>query len=144
MTLDHVPRRLRRICQVLAVLVVLVFGLVALLLPRGEDAVEAFGPVDQLAFFGIGLLLAAGVLVLTRFRVRADDKGVWVRNTLGERYFPWGVVVGIHLPRGATWAQLELHDDETVALLAVQTSDGDRAVEVVLTLRRLLKQAQGG
>lgn len=144
MRLEHVPRRLRRICQVLAALVVLVFGVVALLLPRGEDAVEAFGPVDQLAFFGIGLLLAAGVLVLTRFRVRADEHGVWVRNTLGERYFPWGVVVGIHLPRGATWAQLELHDDETVALLAVQTSDGDRAVDVVLALRRLLKQAQGG
>jgi hypothetical protein len=143
-TVDHVPARLRRICQVLAGLVVVVFGLVAVLLPRGDDAVEAFGPVDQVAFFVIGLVIAGGVLVLTRFRVRADARGVWVRNSLGERFFPWALVVGVHLPQGATWAQLELHDDETVALLAVQTSDGDRAVDVVLALRRLLQESRDG
>lgn len=143
MTVDHVPVRLRRICLVLAGVVVVVFGLVALLLPRGENGVEAFGPVDQVAFFVIGLVIAGGVLVLTRFRVRADEQGVWVRNSLGERFFPWALVVGVHLPTGATWAQLELHDDETVALLAVQTSDGDRAVDVVLALRKLLQESQG-
>ena len=143
MTVDHVPVRLRRICLVLAGVVVVVFGLVALLLPRGDNGVEAFGPVDQVAFFVIGLVIAGGVLVLTRFRVRADDQGVWVRNSLGERFFPWALVVGVHLPTGATWAQLELHDDETVALLAVQTSDGDRAVDVVLALRRLLQESRG-
>jgi hypothetical protein len=142
-TVDHVPVRLRRICLVLAGVVVVVFGLVALLLPRGDNGVEAFGPVDQVAFFVIGLVIAGGVLVLTRFRVRADDQGVWVRNSLGERFFPWALVVGVHLPTGATWAQLELHDDETVALLAVQTSDGDRAVDVVLALRRLLQESRG-
>ncbi|HUR13743.1 MAG TPA: PH domain-containing protein [Mycobacteriales bacterium] len=143
MRVDHTPTRLRHICRVLAALVVVVFGVVTVLLPRGEDRVEAFGPLDQAAFFAIGLLIAGGVLVLTRFRVRADARGVWVRNSLGERYFPWAVVVGVHLPPGSTWAQLELHDDETVAILAVQTSDGDRAVDAVLALRGLLKDAQG-
>ena len=144
MTLEHAPTKLRRICRVLAALVVVVFGAITLLLPTGNNAVEAFGPVDQVAFFAIGLLIAGGVLVLTRFRVRADAQGIWVRNSLGERYFPWQVVVGVDLPVGSTWAQLELHDDETVALLAVQTSDGAAAVDVVLALRRLLKESQGG
>jgi hypothetical protein len=144
MTVDHAPRKLRRICSGLAAVVVVIFGAVALLLTRGEGDEQIFGPADQVAFFGIGLLIAAGVLVLTRFRVRADETGIWVRNSLGERYFPWGVVVAIHLPEGATWAQLELHDDETVALLALQVSDGDRAVDVLLALRRLLKASQGG
>jgi hypothetical protein len=143
MTVEHVPRRLRRICRALAVVVVLVFGGVTLLLPRGNNAVEAFGPVDQAAFFAIGLIIAGGVLVLTRFRVRADERGVWVRNSLGERFFPWQLVVAVNLPVGATWAQLELHDDETVALMAVQTSDGDAAIDVVIALRALLKQATG-
>jgi hypothetical protein len=143
-TVDHTPVRLRRICQLLAGLVVVVFGLVAVLLPRGDSGVEAFGPADQVAFFVIGLLIAGGALVLTRFRVRADERGVWVRNSLGERFFPWALVVGVHLPKGATWAQLELHDDETVALMAVQTSDGDRAVDVVLALRRLLQESRDG
>ena len=143
MSVDHTSRRLRRICQALAVLVVAVFGVLALLLPRGTSDGEVFGPADQAAFFGIGLLLAAGVLVFTRFRVRADERGVWVRNALGERYFPWALVVSVDLPDGGTWAQLELHDDELVALLAVQTSDGDVAVDVLIALRRLLREAQG-
>lgn len=144
MTVQHAPRLLRRICVGLAVLLVVVFGVLALLLPRGATDGQTFGPADQVAFFLIGLLLAVGVLVLTRFRVRADPTGVWVRNGLGERYFPWAVVVAVDLPAGATWAQLELHDDDTVALLAVQTSDGDAAVDAVIALRRLMREAHGG
>lgn len=140
MTVDHRPRRLGRIALGLAAALLVVFGVLAVLLPAGDG--ELYGPADQVAFFLIGVLLAAGVLVFTRFRVRADDQGVWVRNALGERYFPWGVVVSVDLPEGATWAQLELHDDETVALLAVQTSDPE-AVDVVLALRRLLRGATG-
>ncbi|MDP9182519.1 MAG: PH domain-containing protein [Actinomycetota bacterium] len=143
MTVDHVPRRLRRVCQALAVLVVAVFGMLALLLPRGPSDAQSFGVADQVAFFGIGVLIAAGVLVLTRFRVRADERGVWVRNSLGERYFPWALVVEVDLPDGGTWAQLELHDDETVALLAVQTSDGDVAIDALIGLRRLLRESRG-
>jgi hypothetical protein len=144
MTVDHAPRKLRRVCWALAVLVVVVFGVVSLLLTRGTAEDQIFGPADQVAFFGIGLVIAAGVLALTRFRVRADSSGIWVRNTLGERYFPWALVVSVDLPDGATWAQLELHDDETVAVLAVQTSDGDLAVDVLIALRRLLKASRGG
>lgn len=137
------PERLVRICRVLAAVVVVAFGVLALLLPRGSSGDQRFGVGDQVAFFVIGLLLAAGVLALTRARVRADDTGVWVRNVLGERYFPWGVVVGVELPAGAPWAQLELHDDETVALLGIQTSDGERAVEAVLALRGLARRQAG-
>jgi hypothetical protein len=139
---EHRPQKLRRIALVLAVVTVLAFGVIALLLPHGQELSHRVAVGDQLAFFGIGLLLAAGVVTLTRFRVRADETGIWVRNVLGERYFPWGVVVGVDIPRGSTWAQLELHDDEVVGLLAVQTSDGDQAVDTVLALRRLLKAAQ--
>jgi len=140
-SVDHRPRKLRRLALGLAIGVLVAFGVLALLLPAGEG--DLYGPADQVSFFLIGVLIAGAVLVFSRFRVRADGSGVWVRNALGERYFPWGVVVSVDLPRGATWAQLELHDDETVALLAVQTSDPD-AVDVVLALRRLLKASQGG
>ena len=142
MKVDYVPRRLRRICLVLAVVVRVVFGVLALLLPRGTADGQTFGLADQLSFFGIGVVLTAGVLVLTRFRVRADERGIWVRNSLGERYFPWAVVVSVDLPDGGTWAQLELHDDETVALLAVQTSDGDVAIDALIALRRLLRESR--
>ncbi|MGZ6825470.1 MAG: PH domain-containing protein [Mycobacteriales bacterium] len=137
------PERLVRICRVLAAVIVVAFGVLALLLPRGSSGDQRFGVGDQVSFFVIGLLLAVGVLALTRARVRANASGVWVRNVLGERFFPWGVVVGVGLPEGAPWAQLELHDDETVALLGIQTSDGDRAVEAVLALRALAREQAG-
>ena len=141
MTVEHSPTKLRRICLVLAGLVVVVFGVFAVLLRTSANG-QVFQVGDQLGFFGIGLFIAAAVLVFTRFRVRADESGIWVRNALGERYFPWGVVVSIDIPNGATWAQLELHDDDTVGILAIQTSDRDAAVDVVLALRQLLRSAQ--
>jgi hypothetical protein len=132
------PRRLTRVCWAVTVLVVVAFSVLAVLLPAGGDGV---GRGDQLSFFLFGLLLAAGLVAFTRFRVRADQSGIRVRNVMGERYFPWGVVVGIHLPEGAAWAQLELHDDETVALLALQANDGDVTIDNVLALRKLMQTA---
>ena len=138
MSIEVRPRRLSRVCWATTGLVVVAFSVLALLLPRGGGGV---GVGDQVSFFLFGLLLAAGVVAFTRFRVRADETGIWVRNVLGERFFPWGVVVAVHLPEGASWAQLELHDDETVALLALQTNDGDRTIDSVLALRKLMQTA---
>lgn len=142
-TVEVRPRRLVLVCRSAAVLVVVVFGVLALLLPRGSGGGQQFGPPDQIAFFGLGLLLAAAVLLLTRARVRAGEQGVWVRNPFGERFFPWGVVVAVRLDDGSPWAQLELQDDETVALLALQANDRERAVNAVLELRVLLRRSRG-
>ena len=132
------PRRLTRVSWAATGLVLVSFGVLALLLPRGGEDVAV---ADQVSFFAFGVLLAAGVVAFTRFRIRADHSGIWVRNVLGERFFPWGVVVAVDLPEGASWAQLELHDDETVALLALQANDGDVTIDNVLALRKLLQTA---
>ena len=132
------PRRLARVCWAATALVLLVFTGLALVLPEGGQQVSVG---DQVSFFLVGVLLAVGLVAFTRFRVRADATGIWVRNVLGERYFPWQVCVAVHLPEGASWAQLELHDDETVALLALQANDGDATIDSVLALRQLLQTA---
>ncbi len=142
MTIEVAPRKLTAVCRGVAALVVLVFGALAVVLPQGGAGGQTFGLADQIAFFGIGAVLAGAVLAFTRARVRADDQGLWVRNVLGDRFFPWSVVVRVDLPEGASWAQLELQDDETVALLAVQSNDGDLAVDTVLALRKLLQTAR--
>jgi membrane protease YdiL (CAAX protease family) len=138
MTVEVRPRRLTRVCWATTGLVLVAFGVLALLLPGGGENV---GVADQVSFFLFGVLLAVALISFTRFRVRADSTGIWVRNVMGERYFPWGVVVAVQLPEGASWALLELHDDETVALLALQTNDGDDTIDNVLALRKLLQTA---
>ena len=131
------PVRLTKVCRFAAVLLVVVFTAVALSLRQGGGA-DVFGVADQVAMVVLGLLVAAPVLAFTRARVEADATGVRVRNVLGERTLPWQLVRAVRLDDGSPWASLDLQDDDTVALLAVQANDGERAVRAVLALRDLL------
>lgn len=137
------PRRLTRVCWALAVLVLVLFAVVAVALGRGPEGDAAFRLADQLAMFGLGVLVALSLLSFTRVRVVADAAGIRVRNVLGEKLLPWQVVQSVRLDEGSPWASLELHDDETVALLAVQANDGAQAVQAVLDLRALLLASRG-
>jgi hypothetical protein len=138
------PRRLTLVCRTTSAGVVVVFAVLAVLLPEGSTGGKRFGLVDQLAFFTAGLLVAAGVYAFTRARVRADGQGLWVRSVLRERFYPWGVVVAIAFDEGTAWATADLQDDDRVALLAVQANDGARAVRSVSELRRLLVESRTG
>jgi hypothetical protein len=53
------------------------------------------------------------------------------------------VVREVRFDDGAPWASLELQDDDTVALLGAQASDGERTIEVVLGLRAQLRGRSG-
>ncbi|HVM26183.1 MAG TPA: PH domain-containing protein [Mycobacteriales bacterium] len=135
------PRRLAWMAWAMALTLTGVFGLVGFALTRSEGELQ-FGLVDAVAMTGLGALLGGCALLLTRARVVAGADGVRVRNVLGDKGFPWGVVREVRFPDGASWASLELQDDETVALLAVQANDGVRAQEAVRALRALLAESR--
>lgn len=137
------PVRLTRVCWLVAVVVMTVFVAVAIGLGAATTGDARFRLADQIAMVVLGALVAAVVLGFTRPRVVADAHGIRIRNVVGEKALPWQVVRGVRMEPGAPWATLDLHDDETVALLAVQSNDGDRAVEVVLGLRALLQASRG-
>ena len=141
-TVDVRPRRLLVVCRAAGGLLLAVFAVVAYLLPRGSAGGQQFGVADQVAFFLIGVLLSAVVLQFTRVRVVADERGVRVRNYVGEKFVPWQVVAGVRMDDSSPWASLDLHDDDTIALLAVQANDGAWAVEAVLALRSLLAESR--
>jgi hypothetical protein len=130
------PERLRRWSALAAGGLVLISAVVTLVSSRGSNGAR-FGAPDRVALFGIGLLLAVGVLQLRRPALVADRRGLRVRNFGGERVVPWRLVRGVSVPGRALWAELELADDETLPLLAVQVADGDRAVATVRALRDL-------
>jgi hypothetical protein len=135
------PRRLARVCWSCAVLVTAVFALVGWGLTRSEgDA--GFGTADAVAMTGLGALLGAAALSFTRARVVAGADGVRVRNVVGETGVPWAVVRSVRFDEGASWASLELQDDDTLPLLAVQANDGDYALEAVAQLRALLERSR--
>ncbi|ASW54702.1 PH domain-containing protein [Plantactinospora sp. KBS50] len=132
------PLRARLVCWISAAAVLIVFTAVATSLHGSTGEGRAtFQRGDQLAMVGLGVLAALGILLFTRPRVEADDRGVRVRNIIGAYDLPWDVVKAVRFGRGSPWASLELYDDESVQLLAVQAADKERAVAGVRELRRL-------
>ncbi|MFE2751320.1 PH domain-containing protein [Actinosynnema sp. NPDC059335] len=143
MTADVVefrPKRIRVVAVVSAVFLVAVFTVVGLLLGDTPTGV-IFRTSDQVAMICLGVLLACGMLLLARPRVRADAEGVEVRNVVTARRFAWSQVLHVSFPDGASWARLELPDDEYVAIMAVQAVDRDHAVAAVRALRDLHRSA---
>ena len=136
------PVKLTRMCWGVAGLVMIVFTTVAVAL--GGDGPASFRLADQIAMVVLGALLSCGALTLTRARVTADAAGVRVRNVAGERLFPWQVVRAVRMDDGASWASLDLQDDDTVALFAVQANDGEHASRAVQELRALLRASRQG
>jgi len=126
------------VCWLAAAAVIAVFVVLSVVLgSRGEGGL-AFHAGDQAAMVGLGLLVAAGILTLTRPRVVADADRIRIRNVLGSYDLPWEVVVAIRFADGSPWASLDLADDDQVALMAIQAADKEYAVAAVAGLRRLL------
>ena len=131
------PVRLRRVAFGAAAVVVVLFVAIAALLGRTSSEGVEFGAGDQVAMVLLGVLVAAGVLVLARPTVVADLDGVRVQNIFTTKDVPWEVVRAVSFPDGTPWAMLDLADDDQIALLAVQAADGGRAVAAVRALRAL-------
>jgi Bacterial PH domain len=138
------PVRLRRVAIVVAVVVVVLFSVIALLLGNTSSEGVEFGVGDQVSMVVLGLLVAAGVLLIARPTVVADVDGLRVRNIWTTKDVPWELVRLVSFPDGSPWAMLELADDERLAVLAVQASDGPRAVDAVRGLRALQARHAAG
>jgi Bacterial PH domain len=130
------PRRALIAAVVGAVLVVALFTVIAVLLRTSPTGVY-FRLADQVSMIVLGLLLAGGLLLMARPRVRADAEGIEVRNVAGSRRLPWTAVRRIAFPDGASWARLDLPDDEYLPVLAIQAVDRDHAVAGITRLREL-------
>jgi hypothetical protein len=128
------PRKARHVAVAAAVVLVVVFTVVAVLLRRTPTGVY-FRFSDQVAMVLLGLLLAGAVLLFVRPRVRAIADGVEVRNVLTTRVVPWDLVLRVSFPDGAPWARVELPDDEYIAVMAIQAVDGRYAVDAIRSLR---------
>ena len=131
------PVRLRRVAAVAATIVVATFVVIAVLLGRTSSEGVVFGVGDQVAMVMLGLFVAGGILLVASPSLVADERGLRVRNILVSHDIPWEVVRAVAFRDGSPWATLELADDDQVALLAVQASDGERSVAAVRALRTL-------
>lgn len=85
----------------------------------------------------LALLALAVIYALLRSRVVARSDGLLVVNGYRRHEVAWAQIVAIRLPPGAPWATIDLADGETLGVMGIQGSDGDRARSAVRTLRRM-------
>jgi Bacterial PH domain len=97
-----------------------------------------FHTSDQVAMAGLGIVIAAVILLFTRPRLRVGRSGVSVRNLFGDRLIAWSDVVDVSFPRGARWARVDLPDDEYIPVMAIQAVDRQRAVQAMDAVRALM------
>lgn len=137
-----VPRRMRLLCVLLGAVVLGVMVYVALGLKETTNTVVTYRTSDQFAIVGLGLVLAAGIVLLGRSRVDADLGGVVVRNIAVHHRYPWQAVRAVRFDRKATWASLLLENGDEISVHAVQVFDGEYAVRAVEGLRALRERAR--
>jgi len=131
------PVKAGRIANVTALVVFAIFIVVAIVMPHA-NAGATFGWKDQVFTVILGAIIAGGLHLPARPRLRADTEAVRTRSYLGNwRTIPWEAVVAVEFPRNVRFARLVLPGDETLALYAVQRLDREQAVETMQGLRRL-------
>jgi hypothetical protein len=123
-----------------AAILILAASIVVGLLLKARSTGVVFQTADQVAMAGLGVVIAAVVLLFARPRLRAGKSGLAVRNMLGEKLIAWHEVVEVSFPAGARWARVDLADDEYIPLMAIQAVDKERAVAAMDRVRELLSR----
>jgi hypothetical protein len=131
------PVKAARRATIVAILVAAAFIACGIALPHTTDGVPST-VADQFGIGGSGLLVALGIMSITRPRMRADARGVDTRGFFGGyRHIDWDLVVRVEFPPKARFARLVLPGEELIVLYAVQRGDADRSVAVMSGLRGL-------
>ncbi|MEV0398998.1 PH domain-containing protein [Actinoallomurus sp. NPDC050550] len=128
------PRRARIVPYVLATVVVAGMIALAVVMP----APWSLG--DRIGLVAIGLIVAGILHMLARSRVTADPDGVTVVNGLRTHEYEWAEVLGVSMAEGAPWPSLDLADGSTVAVMGIQSSDGERANRALAELATLIRE----
>jgi hypothetical protein len=103
-----------------------------------QDVRDQFTIFQRGTVVFFGLCAAAAGQGLARSRVVAREDSLTVVNGYRSRRYEWNEVVAVSLRAGSPWATLDLSDGTTVSAMAIQGSDGARAVTQVRQLRALV------
>ena len=108
-----------------AVILVSSMSFLWVMLPGSVQAQFAIAQRLTLILFLIVMLVVLNAMFRTS--AHADDGGLTITNGYRVRRFSWPEVLGVSLGSSHPWALVDLADGSTVALMAIQGSDGARA-----------------
>jgi hypothetical protein len=132
------PFGARMATGIAAVVLVAAMAFLWLMLPAHTRATFRLSERITLGVFFGGVLVALNALFRTA--AIADETGLTVRNGYRVRRFDWPEIIRISLSVNRPWALLDLADGTAVSVLAIQISDGDRAVRATRELAAVIAQ----
>ncbi len=119
------PRIIAMMSGVMGLSIVAIFGVIWFRLSEdARDTFTLFQRITLLAFFGIVLWLLYRMGTL---RVTAYEDALHVRNVFKSYRYEWTDVKALRYRSGDPWLQLFDAEGNRLGILAVQTSEGDRA-----------------
>lgn len=83
-------------------------------------------------------LFAAVLFGMARSKVTARVEGLEVVNGFRTHHYTWDQIHDIRMAKGQPWAVLDLGEDTTRGVLALQSADGERAREAGRLIYRLV------
>jgi MFS family permease len=117
------PRRGRAVSLGFAIATLVVFGVIALLLPGpAEEGNWRVG--DRLFFAGLGVAIAYVLWRYASIRAIPTREELTVRNLFTTRAVSWRSIVDLRFSGGDPWVTVELEDTDTLAVMAIQRADG--------------------
>lgn len=135
------PRRGRAVALGFVLASFVVFGVLAFALFAA--GYRGWSGTDSALLLGFGGALAAVLWRFAAISAIPSREGVVVRNVLLTRHVAWTEVERVRFGGGDAWAWLELADGDTLAVMAVQRSDGEFARAEAGRLAALV-QSRGG
>jgi hypothetical protein len=100
-----------------------------------QDDFTTFQRITLVGFF-VAVLVALNAIFRTR--ARADGRGLSVVNGYRRRDLEWSQIVRVSLTPNRPWALMDLDDGSTMSVMAIQSSDGDRAKRSARELAALI------
>lgn len=143
---DHVPqlpvtfrpRRTRVAVAAVSTALIATLVIVALILP--DTGETAWSVPERAAFAAIGPAISAGLYLLARPKIVADETGLTVVNTVRTHRLEWAQIVRVNLRPGDPWVLLDLDDGEVLPAMGIQASGGKAARKAAGELRALVDE----
>ncbi|MEU9212507.1 PH domain-containing protein [Streptomyces sp. NPDC048415] len=125
------PTRTRAVLLTAGAAILVVITTVAMLL-------EQLSPAERVSFIFTAALLFGVLLLLSRPKVVADERGVTVVNIASRRRLEWAEILRVNLRPGDPWVFLDLSDGTSLPVLGIQPGIAKRrAIEDARALRAL-------
>ncbi|MGI8578325.1 MAG: PH domain-containing protein [Nocardioidaceae bacterium] len=119
------PLGTRMVSGVATIALVGVLGFLWFMLPAHVRS--DFGWFQRVTLIAVFACMVGLLNALFRTRARADEQGLTIINGYRTHRYEWAEIVSISLSANRPWALIDLADGTTAVVMALQTSDGERA-----------------